>query len=105
MRVRVTIELWMWLGKRLDGEFRSPSEMRSVLTTEVEEGTQVKTLFDHLSETYPPIAEKVFDRTVKHFHPNVVVLFNDQVINQAELDQKVLTEGDYVKVVPMYVGG
>ncbi len=102
---RVKIELWMWFGKVLGGDFQSPSQMRSILETDVEEGMAVKVLFDRLAESYPPVGEKVFNRTAKGFYPNVVVLFNDQVISLNELHEKILKEGDHLKIVPLYVGG
>lgn len=102
---RVKIELWMWLGKVLGEDFQSPSEMRSILETDVGEGTAVKALFDRLAEKYPPVGEKVFNRTTKRFYPNVVVLFNDQVIGLNELHEKILKEDDHVKIVSLYVGG
>ncbi len=102
---RVTLELWMWMGKELGGDFYSPSEMSSILETDVEDGTDVRTFFNHLADQYPPIAKRVFDRTKKQVYPNVVVTFNNRVIGRNELYDQVLKEGDRVKAVQMYVGG
>ena len=102
---RVKLELWMWMGKELGRDFYSPSEMSSILETEVEDGTVVRAFFNHLADHYPPIAKKVFDRTNNQVYPNVVVTFNDRVIGLNELYNQILKDGDKVKVVQMYVGG
>lgn len=103
--IRVKVELWMWLGKELGGDFQSPSEMCSILETNVEEETLVKMFFYDLASRYPAIGEKVFNRETMRFYSNVFVVFNDQVIGLNELHEKVLQEGDKMRVVPMYVGG
>jgi len=101
----VTLEFWMGMGKELGGDFRSPSQLSSILETEVEDGIPVTALFHHLADRYPPIGEKVFDREKNQFYPSVVVTFDDRVIGLKELHEKSLKDGDRVKVVPMYVGG
>ncbi len=101
---RITLEFWMGMGETLGGEFRSPSEISSVLETEVAEGISVTTLFCKLADQYSPVREKVFDRTKNQFHPNVVVTYNDRVIGLKELHEKILKDGDKLRVVPMYHG-
>jgi molybdopterin converting factor small subunit len=102
---RVTLEFWMGMGKELGGDFRSPSQLSSILEIEVEDGIAVTILFHHLADRYPPIGERVFDREKSRFYPSVVVTFNDRVTGLKELHEKILKDGDKVKVVPMYVGG
>lgn len=102
---RVTIELWLWLGNELKGGFESVSEMRSVKEENVEEGTTIRQLLDHLAKCYPPIAEKVFDLTEKRVYPYVIVNYNDRVISPYEVYDKVLKDGDKITILPMYVGG
>jgi len=58
-----------------------------------------------LSGQYPPIGQKIFSRETDQFYPNVVVTVNDRVIGLNELYERILLEGDKIKVVPMYVGG
>jgi len=103
--VRVRLEVWMWMGKDLGSDFQSLSEMGSVLETGVEGGTAVRAFFRGLSGLYPPIGQKIFSRETDQFYPNVVVTVNDRVIGLNELYERVLLEGDKIKVVPMYVGG
>jgi molybdopterin converting factor small subunit len=103
--VRVTLEFWMGPGKDLGGDFRSLSELSSILETEVEDGIAVTALFQRLAGRYPPISEKVFDREKNEFYPSVVVTLNERVIGLKELYEKHLSEGDKITVVPMYVGG
>jgi sulfur carrier protein ThiS len=105
MNPRVTLELWMWLGKELGEDFRSVSDMCSVLKKEVAEGTTVKELFADLAGAYPPIGEKIFDREKKVFNSNVIVMFNERVIASKELHERILKEGDHLRVMPIYVGG
>ena len=102
---RVTLEFWMGMGKALGEDFRSPSEISSILETEVEEGISVATLLGCLADRYPPVGEKVFDRKKNQFYPSVVVTFNEKVIGFKELHEKILKDGDKVRVVPMYQGG
>jgi molybdopterin converting factor small subunit len=93
----------MWLGKELGENFESPSSMRSILETVVEDGTTVGQLFEALADQYHPIEEKVFrDRG---FVPHVAVTMNGRIVNALELYDRVLQDGDGVTVMPMYAGG
>ena len=102
---RVTIELWLWLGSELKGDFETPSEMRSVREEEVEEGTTILQLLDHLARRYPAIARKVFDREAERIYPHIVVNYNDRVISPYVVYDQVLKEGDKITILPMYAGG
>lgn len=102
---RVTIEIWMWLGNELKGDFESPSEMRSIKKEEVGEGTTIRQFLVHLATSYPPIAKNIFDIKTKRLSPNVVVNYNDRVISPYEVYDKILKDGDKITVLPMYVGG
>ena len=101
--VRVKVELWLWLGKELGGDFESPSTMRSVLESAVEEGTTVRELFEDLAERYGPVRDKVFSD--HGFAPHVIATMNERVISVRELYDRVLEEGDRITVLPMYAGG
>ena len=103
--VRVRLEVWMWMGKDLGSDFQSLSEMGSVLDAGLEGGTSVRAFFRGLSSQYPPIGQKIFNRETDQFYPNVVVTLNDRVIGLNEVYDRILQEGDKIKVVPMYVGG
>ncbi|MGQ9676004.1 MAG: MoaD/ThiS family protein [Chloroflexota bacterium] len=101
--VRVTVDLWMWLSEELGGDFRCPSQMRSILETTLEEGTTARELFEELSERYPPIKRKVFrDHS---FDQYVVVNLNDRSVSAVKLCDRVLEDGDKITVLPMYLGG
>lgn len=101
--VQVTVDLWMWLAKELGEDFQSPSQMRSILETTVEEGTTVRQLFENLADRYPPIGRKVFrDHS---FDQYVVVNLNDRSVSAAKLCDRVLEDGDKITVLPMYLGG
>ena len=102
---RVTIELWMWLGKELGKDFESLSEMRSRREEKVEEGITIRQLFDHLARCYPPIAGEVFDLKEERMYPHVVVNYNDRVISPHIVHDQVLRDGDKITILPMYVGG
>jgi molybdopterin converting factor small subunit len=99
----VTVELWLWLGKDLGGDFESPSAMSSVLEADVEEDSTVHDLFGALAARYQAIESKVFVRGT--FSPNVVVMVNDKVIGLAEANSTKLVHGDKVTVLPAYAGG
>jgi len=105
--MHIKVELWMWLGKELGGDFQSPSEMRSLTEMDVEEGITVQTLFDHLADRYPVIGKKVFSRENKKFYPNLSVILSskDEVIHPHNDENSVLKDGDKIKVLPIYVGG
>jgi len=102
---RVTIELWLWLGKELKGEFQTPSEMRAIKEVHVEEGTTIRDLLDNLAKHYSPIARAVFDRQEKRVYRHVVVNYNDQVTNPHNVHEKVLKDGDKITIFPIYTGG
>jgi len=102
---RVMIELWLWLGNELKGDFESPSEMRSIREEEVEEGTTIRQLLDDLASRYPSIAQKIFDPQEKKLYSNVVMNYNDQVISPHIVHDQVLKDGDKITIFPIYAGG
>ena len=102
---RVTIELWLWLGNDLKGDFESPSEMRSIKEEAVKEGTTILQLLNNLARRYPAFSEKVFDGEKGMLHPYVVVNYNDKVISPHVVYQQVLNDGDRITILPMYMGG
>lgn len=102
---RVTIELWLWLGNELKGDFESPSEMRSIKEEAVKEGTTILQLLNNLARRYPAFSEKVFDIEKGKLHPYVVVNYNDQVISPHVVQDQVLKDGDKITILPMYMGG
>lgn len=103
--IRVTIEVWLWLGKELGGDFESLSEMRSVRQEIVEEGTTIRQLLDTLACRYPPIARNVFDTQAQQMLPSIVVNYNDRVISPHRVHDQILREGDKITVLPIYTGG
>ena len=102
---RVTIEIWLWLGRELGDDFASPSEMRSIREESVEAGTTVRQLLDNLAGRYPPIAQYIFDAKAKRLLPHIVVNYNDRVISPHIVHDQVLHDGDKITVLPVYVGG
>lgn len=102
---RVTIEIWLWLGRELGDDFASPSEMRSIREESVEEGTRIRQLLDSLAGRYPPIARCVFDTKAKRLLPHIVVNYNDRVISPHIVHDQLLKDGDKITILPVYVGG
>jgi molybdopterin converting factor small subunit len=101
----VTVELWLWLGKELKGDFESPSEMRSARKELVGEGMTVGELLKDLANRYEPFRQKVFDLREKRLYPQVVLTYNDQVISPHHLYEQVLKDGDKITMMPLYTGG
>jgi molybdopterin converting factor small subunit len=95
---RITIEIWLWLGRELGDDFESPSEMRSIKEENVEEGISIRQLLDNLAGRYPPIARK-------RLLPHIVVNYNDRVISPHIVYDQVLKDGDKITVLPLYMGG
>jgi sulfur carrier protein ThiS len=102
---RVIVEVWLWLGHELWDDFESPSQMRSIKEEEVREGTTIRELLEDLARRYSPIAEKIFDLKQKTLYPSVVLTYNDQVISPYVVYDQILSQGDKVTVLPMYMGG
>ena len=103
--IRVTIELWLWLGKDLGGDFASPSEMRSIREEAVEEGATIRQLLDTLACRYPLIARTVFDTNTKKIFPHILVNYNERVISPHIVNDQILNDGDKITVLPVYEGG
>ncbi len=101
--VRVRAEFWMWLGKELEKDFESPTDVRANIAIEVEEGTTVRQFMDQLAERYPIIKEKVFPN--HQLGKYVLATLNHLGFDREELYEKVIQEGDVVTVLPIYVGG
>jgi hypothetical protein len=102
---RVTVELWLWLGKELKGSFRSLSETRSVGEELVEEGTSVEDFLYRLASRYEAIAKHVFDIRERELRPDIVANFNERVINPDEFYRQVLRDGDTITIFKLYTGG
>ena len=102
---RVTVELWLWLGNELKGEFSSLSEMRSVREEVIEEGTSIGDLLHSLGNRCLPIRQHVFDTLRKKLDPNVFLIYNDQVLPADMVLQRVLKGGDKITIMPLYTGG
>jgi molybdopterin converting factor small subunit len=102
---RVSIELWLGLSKGDEGDFESPSEMRSIREEEVEEGTTILQLLDRLARTKSSFAGKVFDLKAKSLYPHLVISYNDRVISPYEVYDRILKNGDKITILPMHPGG
>jgi sulfur carrier protein ThiS len=102
---RITIELWLWLGKEMGEDFNSPSEMRSVREEEVNEGTTIRQLLYDLAKRYSPIAQNIFNINDKKIFPHVVMTYNDMVISPHIVHDQILGNGDKITILPMYMGG
>jgi sulfur carrier protein ThiS len=102
---RVTVELWLWLGKELKGHFESLSETRSVREELVKEGIRVRELLHDLAGRYEPIEKHVFDIQEKKLRPDVVATYNQRVITSHEFYEQVLRDGDKITIFQMYTGG
>jgi len=102
---RVTIELWLWLGGELKGDFESPSEMRSIREEVVEEGTSIGDLLHSLANRYHPIRQRVFDIEDRRLRTDVVVTHNDRVTHPQTVLEQILKDGDKITIMPLYTGG
>lgn len=102
---RITIELWLWLGEELKGDFELRSEMCSAREEVIEEGISIGDLLTRLADRYHPIAQKIFDKREKRVCPNLVVTYNDRVISPHSVLEQVLKDGDKITIIPMYTGG
>ena len=99
------VKVVFWMGKDLGEDFKPLSAIRSLLEVDAEKGSTVRTLFCKLAEQYDQIGKKVFCKETQSFYLDIVVVFNDRLIKMDELYNKVLQEGDYITILPMYVGG
>ena len=102
---RVSVEIWLWLGKELGEDFEPLSEMRSLKKESVAGGTKIQQLLESLARRYPPIAQNIFDPEAKEINPEVIVNYNDKVISPHIVQEQVLGDGDKITVLPVYMGG
>jgi sulfur carrier protein ThiS len=100
---QVSIELW--LGKKIGGDFEAISETRSRLREEVEEGTTIRQLLNHLARRNAIFALEVFDPEAGRLNSMVVVNYNDRIISHTEVYDQVIGDGDKITIVPVYAGG
>jgi molybdopterin converting factor small subunit len=100
--IRVKVEFWMWSGQEVGPDFESPTDKRAALSLCVGDGTTVRALFEDL-ERYPLVKQEVFSD--RHFRPEINLALNSRVMGHDELYDRVLTDGDRIAVLPMYVGG
>ncbi len=103
--MRVTVELWLWLGNELKGEFESPSDMRSLRVEVVNEGTRIGDLLCAFASRYGAIGQKVFDLKEKRLHADLVMTYNDELFNPHTALEQRLKDGDKLTIFPLYSGG
>jgi molybdopterin converting factor small subunit len=112
--VRVKVEFWTrsGSGKELGPDFEHlhlqaqvqvfPADKRAALSLCMADGTTVRALFEDL-ERYPMVKSEIFSDHA--FHPDITLTLNSLVMGYDELYDRVLTNGDTIAVLPMYVGG
>ena len=102
--VRVKVEFWTrsGSGKEWGPDFESPTDKRATLNVCMADGTTVRALFEDL-ERYPMVKSEIFSDHA--FHPDITLTLNSLVMGYDELYDRVLTNGDTIAVLPMYVGG
>ena len=93
----------MWWRRELGEDFQYPTDMRSVLELEVEDGTTGGKLFEKMAERYGPVQERIIPD--HRFSSCVVFLMNGQFITADDLYQRILGNGDEITVLPAYSGG
>jgi molybdopterin converting factor small subunit len=103
--VKIKIELWLWLGKELNEDFKSLTDMKSELEIKLEENTTIGKLFDQLAERYRVIGERVFNGEKQMFYENIVVNVNEKVTNPHKVYDTRLKEADKITILPVYTGG
>jgi molybdopterin converting factor small subunit len=59
----------------------------------------------HLAGRYPPISKRVFDIETQNPYPDVVMNYNDRVINPHEVYDRILKDGDRITFLPLAGGG
>jgi len=79
-----------------------PADKRAALSLCLADGTTVRALFEDL-ERYPKIKSEIFSDHA--FHPDITLTLNSLVMGYDELYDRVLTDGDKIAILPMYVGG
>ncbi len=101
--VRVKVEFWTGSesGEEWGPDFESQADRRATLNLCVADGTTVRALFEDL-ERYPMVKDKIFCR---NFRPEINLALNARVMGHDELYDRVLTDGDKISVLPMYMGG
>jgi molybdopterin converting factor small subunit len=103
--IQVTIELWLWLGNELKGDFECPSEMRCARVENADDGTTIRNLLGDLAKRYFPIAKSVFDIETEELFPDVVMNYNDRVISPNQVYDRTLKNGDRITLLPLAGGG
>jgi sulfur carrier protein ThiS len=79
--------------------------MRSVRVEDVEDGTTIRTFLEHLAKRYFPIARSVFDIQGQKIYPEVVMNYNDRVVNPDRMYDRILKNGDRITILPLAGGG
>ena len=103
--IKISVSLCLWLQDGLDGNFTFPSSMRSDISLDLAEGACVRDALAYLSERYPVIAKKVYNRKAAGLNPNVKLIINKKVYPEGGVLDRVLAAGDNLQIIPVYVGG
>jgi len=101
--VHVKVEFWTQSGSGQEwgSDFESQAGKHATLNLCVADGTTVRALFEDLAR-YPMVKQEVFDR---NFRPEINLALNSLVMGHDELYDRVLTDGDRISVLPVYMGG
>jgi len=103
--IRVEVELWLGTEKELGEEFQILSPLRSKTEAEVPEGTSLGELLQAMAEGNPRLEELLFDPGSSALKEELLFLKNGRLKPRSLILKEALSQGDEIRVVPIYAGG
>ncbi len=103
--IRVEVELWLGTEKDLGEEFQILSPVRSKTEVEVPKGTSLQELLQAMAKRNPRLKELLLDPETSTLKEDLVVLKNGKLKARSALLEETLSQGDEIRLVPIYAGG
>lgn len=103
--IRVELEFWLGRDKELGEEFEVLSPLRSRTKAEVPEGGTLGELLRAMADRNPRLEELLFDPVSSALRENLLFIKNGRLQARSVLLQEPLSQGDEIRVIPVYAGG
>ena len=76
-----------------------------IIENEIEDGTTIGDLLEGLASSYPGFRKVVFNPDAGEVSEQVLVVLNDELLQEPDVSESKLNDGDRVILLHVYTGG
>ena len=97
----VKIQTYSWISSALG----MPENSNGVIEKEIEDGTTLDSIFTELAGAHPEFRKLIFDPDKGQLSDQVLVIFNDRLLQLKDLKETRISPRDRVVISPILAGG